>query len=71
MTAQQLRPIVLALVAAIASFGWISPDLHAVIEANANAVIVGGLALWAIIAHRRNRKDAKAATTAAGKVVAP
>lgn len=58
MSTQQIRPIVLALLAALAAFGWISPELRAVVEQNADAIIAGILAAWAVVAHLRNRRDA-------------
>lgn len=62
MTVQQIRPIVLAILAALSAFGWISPDLKALVESNADAVLAGVLAAWAIIAHFRNRRDAAGAS---------
>lgn len=60
MTARQLRPLVLAFLALLSAMGWISPDLKQLVEANADTLLAGVLAAWAIIAHLRNRKDAQA-----------
>lgn len=54
---QAIRPFVLALIALLSGAGFISPEVAAVLEANAVPIIAGGSALWAVIAFLRNRKE--------------
>lgn len=56
-----LRPALLAVLSLLTVAGVLPPELKAAIEANADAVIAGVMAAWAITAAIRNRKDAKAA----------
>lgn len=51
-----IRPLILFIVAALVQLGTLSPEFAAVIEANADAIVSGILALWALIAYRRNKK---------------
>lgn len=53
----RLRPLILALLALLSAFGWISPDLKLVVEQNADAILAGVLGAWAIVAHLRNRRE--------------
>ncbi len=55
-----IRPVVLALLAVLTATGILPPDVRAVIETHADAVVAGVLAAWAIVAAVRNRKAALA-----------
>lgn len=54
----RIRPLLLFVVALLVQVGFLSPEFAALVEANADAIITGILALWSLIAFLRNRKAA-------------
>ena len=63
-----IRATILLLLSILVGLGWIPAEVQGLIEANIDAVLSGGLALWAIIAGVRawgeRRSQRRAANTA-------
>lgn len=53
----QLRPFILLIGSVLTGLGILPPEAEAYIEANADAILSGVLALWGLIALLRNRKE--------------
>lgn len=66
-----LRPLILFIVAALVQLGTLSPEFAAVVEANADGIVSGILAVWAIVAWNRNRNASSYAQESALKPEAP
>lgn len=59
MTTSSLRPIILALLAALSAVGFISPEVRDIIANNADAILTGVFAVWAVVEHLLHRKAQK------------
>lgn len=63
MTVSSLRPIILALLAALCAVGFISPEVRDLLASNADAILTGVFAVWAVVEHLLHRKEQKAAAS--------
>jgi uncharacterized membrane protein YccC len=56
----QIRAAVLAILSILVGAGWVPADVAELIRANADAILAGVFAAWALTAGLRSRKERKA-----------